>query len=103
MTWYVVSCGRQTGVFATWEGCHAQVNGFKGACYKGYKTKAEAFEAYHKKHSCDLVINTDEPQDCKEIKQKTEFTSCKDIIIIVLLAIVLAQFICILVFLNNRV
>jgi hypothetical protein len=65
--------------------------------------QAEAFEAYHKKHSCDLVINSDEPQDCKEIKQKTEFTSCKDIIIIVLLAIVLAQFICILVFLNNRV
>ena len=47
MAWYVVSVGRQTGVYSTWEACHDQVNGFKGACYKKYKTKDEAMEAFH--------------------------------------------------------
>ena len=34
MSWYVVRVGRQTGVFSSWEACHAQVDGFSGACYK---------------------------------------------------------------------
>jgi hypothetical protein len=45
MTWYVVHRGCQTGVFSSWEACHAQVNGFKGACYRGYKSKDEALAA----------------------------------------------------------
>ena len=46
MTWYVVSCGRQTGVFSSWEAYHAQVNGYKGACYRAYKCKDDAFAAF---------------------------------------------------------
>jgi hypothetical protein len=46
MTWYVVHHGRQIGVSSTWEACHASVNCYKGACYKGYKTKEEAFAAF---------------------------------------------------------
>jgi viroplasmin and RNaseH domain-containing protein len=46
MTWYVVHCGRQIGGFSAWEACHASVNFYKGACYKGYKTKEEAFAAF---------------------------------------------------------
>jgi viroplasmin and RNaseH domain-containing protein len=42
MTWYVVHGGCQTRLFFSLEACHAQVNGFKGACYKGYKSKDEA-------------------------------------------------------------
>jgi viroplasmin and RNaseH domain-containing protein len=42
MTWYVVHHERQTRLFSTWEVCHAHVNGFKGACYRGYETKEEA-------------------------------------------------------------
>jgi hypothetical protein len=40
------SGGRQIGGFSTWEACHASVNCYKGACYKGYKTKEEAFAAF---------------------------------------------------------
>ncbi|MFS9663212.1 RNase H1/viroplasmin domain-containing protein, partial [Klebsiella pneumoniae] len=47
MAWYVVTVGRHTGVYCSWEACHDQVNGFKGACYKKYKTKDEAMEAFH--------------------------------------------------------
>jgi viroplasmin and RNaseH domain-containing protein len=43
--WYVVHRGRQTGLFSTWEACHAQINGFKGACYRGTSPRAEALVA----------------------------------------------------------
>lgn len=33
-------------MFSNWEQCHAQVNGFKGACFKGYKSKTDAFDAF---------------------------------------------------------
>lgn len=33
MSWYVVHAGR---VFSNWEACHAQVDGFGGACYKKF-------------------------------------------------------------------
>ena len=46
MTWYVVHCGRKTGIFSTWKECHQQVNGFSGACYEGYKTEAQAIVAF---------------------------------------------------------
>jgi len=47
MAWYVVHVGRQTGVFSGWGDCHAQVDGFSGACYKKYRTKEEAFSAFY--------------------------------------------------------
>jgi viroplasmin and RNaseH domain-containing protein len=64
MTWYVVTRDRQTGVFSTWEACHAQVNDFKGACYKGYKSKDEALVAFSSndsklditKHDCHSTV-----------------------------------------------
>jgi ribonuclease HI len=39
---YVVWKGRQTGIFTTWEACAAQVNGFVGAEYKAFDSRAEA-------------------------------------------------------------
>ena len=47
MAWYVVHVGRQTGVFPTWDACHAQVDGFRGACYKKFKTREEAVKAFY--------------------------------------------------------
>ena len=47
MAWYVVHVSRQTGVFSSWRNCHAQVDGFSGACYKKYRTKEEAFSAFY--------------------------------------------------------
>jgi ribonuclease HI len=34
--YYVVHVGRQQGIYTTWADCKAQVDGFKGAIYKGF-------------------------------------------------------------------
>jgi len=39
---YAVRNGKKTGVFNTWDECKEQVNGFKGAEYKSFKTLEEA-------------------------------------------------------------
>ena len=39
---YAVKVGRQTGIFETWAECQNQINGFSGAIYKSFATKAEA-------------------------------------------------------------
>jgi len=46
MAWYVVSHGRKCGIFASWEDCHEQGNGFSEALYKKYKTMEEARAAF---------------------------------------------------------
>jgi ribonuclease HI len=40
--YYAVRRGRQTGVFATWAECQAQVKGVSGAEFKSFLTEAEA-------------------------------------------------------------
>ena len=40
--YYVVLVGRSCGIFQTWEDCEKQVKGYKGARYKGFKTREEA-------------------------------------------------------------
>ena len=83
MTWYVVHHGRQSGVFSSWEECHAQVNGFKGACYKGYKSKHEAVAAYN-----NQIFQAELKLANFENKKKCDFT-CKDAIILVLVVIII--------------
>jgi viroplasmin and RNaseH domain-containing protein len=78
MTWYVVHCGRQTGLFSSWEACHAQVNGFKGACYKGYKYKEEAM----------TTLSPDEKK-IEVNKVLAQPMMLKDVIILVLVVIIL--------------
>lgn len=45
MKYYAVATGRTTGIFTSWPGAKAQVEGFPGAVYKSFKTReqAEAF------------------------------------------------------------
>ena len=43
---YVVWKGRKTGIYNSWEACAAQVNGFTGAQYKAFGSRAEAERAY---------------------------------------------------------
>lgn len=43
--YYAVKKGKSTGIFQTWEQCKASVDGYPGAEYRGFATKAEA-EAY---------------------------------------------------------
>lgn len=42
--YYVVRNGRKNGIYRTWDECRAQVDGFKGASYKSFKTEKEAQE-----------------------------------------------------------
>jgi ribonuclease HI len=44
--YYVVWNGRKRGIFTNWEDCKRQVDGFKGARYKSFKTREEAEEAF---------------------------------------------------------
>jgi ribonuclease HI len=44
--WYVVWQGALTGVFDTWDECKALVDGYAGARYKSFGSKAEALSAY---------------------------------------------------------
>lgn len=40
--YYAVKNGRKIGVFETWDECKSQVQGYKGAIYKSFKTYDEA-------------------------------------------------------------
>ena len=51
---YVVWKGRKTGVFSTWEECARQVQGFTGAQYKSFLTRAEAEQALRGKYSAQV-------------------------------------------------
>jgi viroplasmin and RNaseH domain-containing protein len=46
-SWYVVTNGRSTRVFPSWEACANEVLGFLGAVYKKYKTREEALVAFY--------------------------------------------------------
>lgn len=39
---YAVAKGRKVGIFETWDECKAQVDGFPGSRFKGFKTQSEA-------------------------------------------------------------
>ena len=43
---YVVWKGRRTGIFGSWEECKAQVEGFTGAEYKAFASRAAAERAF---------------------------------------------------------
>jgi ribonuclease HI len=44
---YVVWTGREPGIYANWEDCKSQVEGFEGARYKGFPTRELAEAAWH--------------------------------------------------------
>jgi len=44
---YVVWEGKTAGVYASWEECKQQVEGFEGAKYKSFENEALANEAFH--------------------------------------------------------
>jgi ribonuclease HI len=39
---YAVKIGKKPGIYSTWDACKAMVDGFPGAVYKSFKTRAEA-------------------------------------------------------------
>ncbi|WP_044235543.1 viroplasmin family protein [Haliscomenobacter hydrossis] len=44
--YYVVWTGAKPGIYESWAECQAQINGFPGARYKSYESKAEADKAF---------------------------------------------------------
>lgn len=40
--YYAVKIGRKPGIYRTWDECKKEVEGFKGAIYKSFKTKKDA-------------------------------------------------------------
>ncbi len=48
---YVVWKGRRTGIFDTWEACRAQVEGFPGAQYKAFPSRAAAEAAFQQQYA----------------------------------------------------
>lgn len=48
---YVVWAGRKRGIYATWEECQKQTDGFEGAQYKSFESEQEAIDAFSKKYS----------------------------------------------------
>ena len=49
--YYVVWKGRKIGIFDNWPDCNEQINGFKGAEYKSFKTKELANKAFSEKYN----------------------------------------------------
>ena len=56
--YYVVWNGKKTGVFASWEACKKQVNGFEGAQYKSFLDKNEAEKAFKRSYNDYKGTNT---------------------------------------------
>ena len=57
MTWYVVHRGRTPGVYSNWHDAHAEVDQFKRACHKNYKSKQEAYATFY----CRQVVVRPQP------------------------------------------
>ena len=64
MKFYVVWQGRETGIFTSWEECKPQIEDYKGAQYKSFKTREEAEQAFM--HSYYTAINKDKKSDVKK-------------------------------------
>jgi ribonuclease HI len=56
---YAVANGRSCGLFATWGECKEQVDGFRGARYKGFTNRAEAQEWLDENSSSPRPHNVD--------------------------------------------
>ncbi len=59
---YAVKRGRTPGLFATWDECKAQVDGFPGAVYKGFASKQEAEAWLFGSKSMDSLFDDEPPK-----------------------------------------
>ncbi|OIN58569.1 ribonuclease H1 domain-containing protein [Arsenicibacter rosenii] len=55
---YVVWRGRQSGVYDSWDDCRQQVEGFDGALYKSFDSKAVAQKAFSEKPHLHIGAGT---------------------------------------------
>lgn len=62
--YYAVKNGRKTGIFESWDECKEQIQGFKGAIYKGFLKKEDA-----KAYLSLAYENLDEFDDVESLKE----------------------------------
>ena len=86
MTWYVVQCGRTPSVYSNWHDARAEVDQFKGACHKSYKSKQEAYAAYY---GCQDVVRPPPPLEPAAPDKKMR-QSAFDVLHVIILAQALA-------------
>lgn len=71
---YAVANGFKTGLFDTWEECKEQVNGFKNAKYKKFKTKKEA-NLFLKENGVSIIkiisedLKNEKPEELKKFNE----------------------------------
>ncbi len=70
---YAVRCGREPGIYETWEACRAQVEGYSGAVFKGFRSREEA-EQYMRNETEAGVVPASETV-CPEIYVDGSFRS----------------------------
>ena len=66
---YAVKNGRVPGIYTSWPKCNAQVKGFTGCKFKGFKTKEEA-EAYLEGKE---ITNMPSITPTKKVSQQIQF------------------------------
>ena len=68
--YYVVWNGRTKGVLTQWSNCKKSIDGFQGAQYKSFASKAEAEEAFSKNYEDYKGKNTSKPLPNKALLAK---------------------------------
>ena len=68
--YYVVWIGLNPGVYDSWEACKQQVEGWKGAVYKGFDTREEAEEAINLPPDNFIEKKTPEHKGGRKKKEK---------------------------------
>jgi len=53
--YYAVKCGREIGIYLTWDECKSQVDGFKGALYKSFTSKQDALNYLDQLNDIELI------------------------------------------------
>jgi len=57
-SYYAVAKGRKVGLFTTWDDCKKQVNGFKGARFKGFHSKDDAEKFISSNGSIKAIVES---------------------------------------------
>jgi len=70
---YAVKRGRVPGIYKTWAECKANVDGFSGATYKGFKTLAEAEEYMN------LGAPTDISSEAESVKKRNSIKTFRTV------------------------
>ena len=74
MKYYAVKVGKQRGIYLDWDSCKEQVNGYKGAKHKSFKTIDEA-NRYLFPNDANYLNNSNENNSLKQQKKENEFSS----------------------------